>query len=339
MYTEKLKSYVIDLDDDESERWRKVIHQERSAMRALAEEAIEDMKEMSSLTMSPVLHYLFSLFYRTSGGRYFRELKSIADAMGVSASLATVMNCTYELSHYGEWVSPFGCTAGAHWVDGLGMVHARNMDWPLENIGKATRLFRFVEGSREFLSVGIAGFVGVLSGMVPGSYSVTINWAPPTEAPRFDWGPSFLLREVLATCDTYEEAVEELSTSSLATSVFFLVCGTQKGQACVIERTQDLYALREMGRGPLVQANHHVLRDFLDNNASLHEEDVDGCNVYEDSHDRRMCLQRELKKVKRAQSLDEIGKCLDVEPVHNEFSYQQMVFHPESGEVKVWRWS
>jgi hypothetical protein len=38
--------------------------------------------------------------------------------------------------------------------------------------------------------------------MLPHAYSVTINWAPPAAFPCFNFGPAFLLREVLETCDT-----------------------------------------------------------------------------------------------------------------------------------------
>ena len=40
--------------------------------------------------------------------------------------------------------------------------------------------------------------VGVLSGMLPGAYSATINWAPPARAPTFRFGPTFLLRDAMS---------------------------------------------------------------------------------------------------------------------------------------------
>jgi hypothetical protein len=39
-----------------------------------------------------------------------------------------------------------------------------------------------------------------------------------------------------------------------------------------------------------------------------------------------------------ASSLDKIATVLDVEPVLNEQSYQQMIFSPRTGAIKVWRW-
>src|SRR4029077_10256159 len=159
------------------------------------------------------------------------------DALGVSLGTVTVLNCAYELSHL-RWPKLFGCTAGVRWVEGLGLVHVRTLDWPLATMGAATRLFHFRRGARAFVSVGVPGHVGVLSGMLPGAYSVTINWAPPAAFPNFDFGPTFLLRDVLETCDTSAQAVETLERTRLSTSAFFTVCGVEQDEACVVERTQ-----------------------------------------------------------------------------------------------------
>src|SRR6185369_4971423 len=99
---------------------------------------------------------------------------------------------------------------------------------------------------REFVSVGVPGQVGVLSGMLPKAYSVTINWAPPASFPSFDFGPAFLVRDTLETCDTYDAAVHALEQTKLSTSVFFTVCGTEKDQACVIERTHNTAEVRPL---------------------------------------------------------------------------------------------
>src|SRR5204863_9880658 len=109
---------------------------------------------------------------------YSAEMQAWAEALNVSLGTITILNCAYELSHL-----PFGCTAGVRWIEGMGMVHVRNLDWPLASMGNATRLFRFRRGEREFISVGIPGQVGVLSVMLPKAYSVTINWAPPASFP------------------------------------------------------------------------------------------------------------------------------------------------------------
>jgi len=340
MYTTRCPAYDIDLDLPEEERWTEVIKKDKQAARKVAKESMFELSSTVKVLMKPG-GWVFKKLYGLFGGLYVKEIESWAGALGVSAGEAALLNCTYELSHAGEINNIFGCTAGIRWITGLGMVHLRSMDWPLTSIGNATRLFRFHRGDRMFLSVGITGFVGVLSGMVPGGYSVTINWAPPEGVPRFDFGPAFLLREVLQDCDTYDEAVYSLSETKLATPVFFTVCGTRKGEGCVIERTRESAFVRELSKGVIAQANHHVAPCFVSRNEGMdHPYDDEASETsLDDSKARAAKMSSELGKIKRAESLAQASKPLRLSPVRNDLSYQQMAFVPKSGEVRVYRWA
>jgi predicted choloylglycine hydrolase len=218
------------------------------------------------------------------------------------------------------------------WLDGIGMVQVRTLDWPLSSMTTATRLFRFRRGTREFVSVGVPGQVSVLSGMLPGSYSATINWAPPGARPTFDFGPAFLLRDTLETCDTYDAAVERLTRTPLSTSVFYTVCGTDRDQACVIERTQQAAAVRGFTEPALTQANHHVAARFVRNNKVLREVESEG--FHEDSGCRADALCRALAGP--AVTLESVADAVNVPPVLNQYTVQQMLFCPRTGAVKVW---
>ena len=265
MFTTDVPTHWIDLGRDEPKRWEEVISSEKTVANRLIQEAGSQFEKVPEL-----LRWVFGRLYQNSGGLYRGEIAAWAEALGVSLGTATILNCAYELSHL-RWPKIFGCTAGVRWIDGVGMVHVRSLDWPLATMGAATRLFRFRHGAREFVSVGVPGQVGVLSGMLPHAYSVTINWAPPVAFPSFDFGPAFLLRDTLETCDSYEAAVQTLTHTRLSTSVFFTVCGTVKDQACIIERTQCDAAVRKMAGPVLVQANHHVAGRFIKNNEDILE--------------------------------------------------------------------
>lgn len=334
MYTWKTKTYIIDLALDEEERWSEVIRAEKRTARRIAKEATDKLGWFQRVLLKST-GGIFMRAYRALGGRYTGEIECWANALGVTVGEAALMNCIYELSH----VRLLGCTAGIRWVPGLGMVHLRSMDWPLETIGDGTRIFRFKRGKREFISVGIVGFVGVLSGMLPGAYSVTINWAPSFDRPHFDFGPAFLLRTVLEDCDTYEEAVYSLKKTKIAAPVFYAVCGTNRGEACVIERTRTQATVRAFKPPTLVQANHHVARRFKTHNEEMdyrYDEDIDE-TVLEDSERRAATMDRELNKIGGAKTLSQAAKPLRVPPVRNDESVQQMVFLPKTGELKVWR--
>lgn len=332
MFTTDVPSYGIDLSRDEADRWREVISREKAAATRLVQEAGSRFERVPEL-----LRWAFAYLYQRFGGLYRGEIASWAEALGVSVGTATVLNCAYELSHL-RWPQPFGCTSGVRWVDNLGMVHVRTLDWPLAAMGAATRLFRFRQGGREFVSVGVPGHVGVLSGMLPHAYSVTINWAPPAAFPSFDFGPAFLLRETLSTCDSYDAAVRALTETPLSTSVFFTACGTAKGQACVIERTQRDAVVRPMRGTVLVQANHHVAERFIQNNEDLREGEGDeDLFSLAGSGKRADTLGDALAEIPLSCSLETIADVLNRAAVLNHDTCQQMAFCPATGEVKVWR--
>lgn len=332
MFTAAVPTYLIDLGNMESRRWAEVISCEMAVAGCLIQEAARAFERVPELP-----RWVFARLYQAFGGLYRGEIAAWAEALGVSVGTATILNCAYELSHL-RWSKLFGCTAGVRWVERLGMVHVRTLDWPLAAMGDATRLFRFRRGLREFVVVGVPGHVGVLSGMLPGAYSVTINWAPPVSFPSFDFGPAFLLRDTLETCDSYDSAVRLLTRTRLSTSVFFTICGTEKDQACVIERTQREAVVRSPVGSVLVQANHHVAERFAPHNAELRKVEV-GEEEFSiaGSGSRADTLTRALTEIASSCTLEGAAQVLDLPPVRNRQTCQQMVFCPRTGEVKVWR--
>ena len=199
------------------------------------------------------------------------------------------------------------------------------MDWDLPKIRQTTRLIRFVDGKREFVTVGVgSGFVGVLSGMVPGQYAITMNYAPPSERPGFfDIGPAFLLRHVLETCDSMKEAVRMLRETPLAAPAFFTVCGVD--EAVTIECTRTEYAINKMSGGILVQANHHNAKHFTEINDDWDED------CLEFSVARQKCMERKLKG--KHKTMAQWAAALRSYPIHNEATQQSMIFRPAQGEV------
>jgi hypothetical protein len=323
MFSSDLSCFVIDLNTPPSQRWAEVIAHKQEAALALMAEAEAEFRRVPELA-----RWLFSRLYQRTGGLYQEEMAAWASGLGVSVGTVTMLNCAYELSHL-HIPRLLGCTAGVRWVEGKGMVHVRTLDWPLASMGGATCLFRFHKGSREFVVVGVPGQVGVLSGMVPGAFSVTINWAPPGAFPTFEFGPTFLLREVLETHDHYDAAVKTLTETELATSVFFTVCGTEPGQGCVIERTQTDAVVRPMNGPTVVQANHHSAEPFVRHNAMIVR-----------MENAEFLAESSVRAEKLAQCLTEAGDVLatlDVPPVLNKDTVQKMLFCPRTGDVQVWR--
>lgn len=315
-----IKEYQIDLREPEESRWSHVI----SAEKKLLPKIVNSLGEVS---VSSLTGLALGAAYRVSNGLWGDEIASWADGFDITKGQCVALQCSYELAQTLEYTwSVFGCTAAVIDHDDLGPVHVRTMDWDLSMIGKATRIFRFVEGKRSFVTVGVLGYVGVLSGMVPGQYSVTLNYAPPLERPGFGFGPAFLIRHVLETCDTFAEAVKMLSETPLMVPAFFTVCGTKKGQACVIESKRNEYRVRPLKGRSIVQTNHHVVKEWQD--------DVYDDEVLEFSTARYEAMQRSIDKA-NPKSLKGYHILTKRYPVYNETTGQRMTFHPRSGDIIV----
>ncbi|MCP5538376.1 MAG: hypothetical protein H7A51_19350 [Akkermansiaceae bacterium] len=338
--------YIIDISLPENERWNEVIHHEKTIAKSLVKRSTLDTFGANPHDLTTIVRAgmkFFNNVYALTGGHYHEEINAWSKGTGISKNLITFLNCQYELSQLCErkdmlgqnlpsWLRKtlrLGCTAGAVRVAKDQTLHVRNMDWPLESMGRASRIFRFKEGDREFVTVGVPGMVGVLSGMLPGAYSATINYAPPTITPGFDFGPLFLLRHVFETCDTYQDACYALSHTRLSANVLFTVCSAS-GQACLIERTRKEFSRRNMRNGVLGAANHYRTHKFSHHNDLWDDETI------EDSMDRVSSLEGHLSKSLTQAPLARIASSLDYHPVLNSETRQQMIFNPASGEYLVW---
>jgi hypothetical protein len=116
----------------------------------------------------------------------------------------------------------------------------------------------------EFLNVTWPGYVGTLTAMAPGRFAAAINQAPLWRRTRKPWlrpydlaanalrtwrirhcPPDHLLREVLETCRDFGEARRRLETVPIARPVIFTLVGCERGERCVIERTEEGFASRD----------------------------------------------------------------------------------------------
>ncbi len=326
MYSSLVPSFVIDLNSPARTRWKEVAEACLPLTKVIIAEASEQLRYVPEFC-----RHLFAFYYRLRGGLYTDEMAAVAKYAGISVGTATMLNTAYELSHL-HTPRLLGCTAGVRWIENMGMVHTRTVDWPLRSMGPATCIFRLRKGLRECVIVGVPGQISALSGMVPGGYSVTINWAPPDRNPCFNFGPLFLLRRVLETHDNYAEAVETLRSTPLSTSVFFTVCGINPGEGCIIERTQTRAVVRPLVDDVLVQANHYVSPQFQKSNSVMGRMHAAEFVHYSDIRvDEMSCA---LASCKDESDLEGV---LNRPHVDNMETVQKMIFCPRTGMVRVWR--
>lgn len=325
MFTEIVKEYCIDLGLPIEERWKLVVEKEKGVI----DELVNETKALLELLYGNISVPLKLAAAITSPmvGEYREEIGAMTKNKK-SKTILQLANLSYDLSRVGH--STFGCTAG--FFSSTNPIFIRTLDWPLRGIGPATRVFHFHKGDRSFVAIGIPGFVGVLSGMVPGEYSVCINWLPHSGLPTFsNRSPIMLIREVLEKMDTYDHAVTFLSTCAISSSASFSVCGRRKKDMCVIERTCGSAHIRH---GDLTEANHFTFSKFHHHNKSIRENgDNESMSTFEDSVLRKEELAQEIDKLPKRSKISDVIGCLDA--VTKEDTVQKIAFCPATSEYIV----
>lgn len=194
---------------------------------------------------------------------YAAELAAIAAIMGVSEEEALIGNLYYDAIKL-----VIGCTAFAVDTD-AGPLHARNLDWWTDNglLARDSIIVNYSQSaaSRPFRAVSWPGYIGVLSGMAPGRFAITLNAVLSYDPPALAQPVTFLLRSVFETARTFDEAVDRLVSTEIASDCLILVTGTRQGEMAVIERTPTRAAVRWPKDGYIVVANEYV---SLDNTAA-----------------------------------------------------------------------
>ncbi len=136
-------------------------------------------------------------------------------------------------------------------------------------------------GVSQFISTTWAGYVGILTGVAPSKFAVSVNfrfiitspqlidwilfrattkgtfWTNISSAISYSWPVGFLVRETLATANSYSEAVEFLSNSSLIAPCYLTIAGSKPKEGKLITRNtkgeENPWLFSE--KGVIVQTN------------------------------------------------------------------------------------
>jgi hypothetical protein len=199
----------------------------------------------------PLLDGLARTWLVRSRSPYVADIEAIAAALKFPG--IWLLNGSY------EW----GCTAlareeaGAPWL-------ARTLDWPFHGLGRHAEVARMRGPAGDYFSVTWPGYVGVLTGMAPSRFAVSINQAPLSRRTRHPWlrlydiaanalhtwrrvrhiPPDQLLRAVFEACTSFTEARRRLETTPIARPVIYTLAGTRADECCVIERTEEGFTTR-----------------------------------------------------------------------------------------------
>ena len=204
----------------------------------------------------PAMDWVTRRWLVRSSSPYIAELQAIADKLGFPG--IWFLNGCY------QW----GCTTLASEQGGAAPWLVRTLDWPFPGLGRRVELAQMRGTAGDFVNVTWPGYVGVLTASAPGRFAACINQAPMWRRTRQPWlrpydialnagqtwttrsiPPDHLLREVFETSKTFAEAKRRLEKTPIARPVIYTLVGCNRGERCVIERTQYSFISRNHDTG------------------------------------------------------------------------------------------
>uniref|UniRef100_A0A7N8XL35 Acid ceramidase n=1 Tax=Mastacembelus armatus TaxID=205130 RepID=A0A7N8XL35_9TELE len=275
--------YTVDLDLPPSKRWAALLTDKKTELVSMIQ-AIKDLADafVPSGRLIKLVDITLPLMVDTLPYPFSDEIKGIADVSGIPLGEVVLFNIFYEVFTV--------CTSIVAEDNNGNLIHGRNLDfglfmgWDVKNKSwiiseKLKPLVVNLDFKRNnqtvFKSTNFAGYVGMLTGIKPHSFTLTMN-----ERFSLDGGyigilewilgnrdgmwMSFLTRSVLENATSYDEAKTRLAQTKLLAPAYFILGGNQTGQGCVITRSRliDL----KLGRWYVLETNYDHWEEpfFLD---------------------------------------------------------------------------
>uniref|UniRef100_A0A4W4GPC9 Acid ceramidase n=1 Tax=Electrophorus electricus TaxID=8005 RepID=A0A4W4GPC9_ELEEL len=268
--------YTVDLDLPPSKRWTDVITDKKNNAMI---QAIKDLADafVPSGKLTDLVDRDLPLMVDTLPYPFNEEIKGVAATSGVPLGEVILFNIFYEVFTV--------CTSLVAEDPAGNLIHARNLDFGLfmgwknkswvmtEKLKPLVVNVDFRRNNRTvFKSTNFAGYVGMLTGLRPQMFTLTMN-----ERFTLDGGyigilewilgkrngiwMSFLTRSILENATSYAEAKKQLSDTKLLAPAYFILGGNQTGEACIItrSRTQSIHPLEldiQQGRWYVLETNY-----------------------------------------------------------------------------------
>lgn len=194
--------------------------------------------------------------YRLFGGiiMYHNEIDEIAKILEISFAECLLLQLTYEAFS--------ACTSALVEVDHQ-MVHFRTMDWALPELKDITIRIKMYDGDRYlFEAISWAGFVGILTGIKPHKFTISLNYRRSKGGSLFDnlkmlitgaYPSSYFIRELLSNDVSLLANIKQVDLISPA---YFIVMSDEFSG--VIIRDRKGYRIKS---APIVQTNCDGLND------------------------------------------------------------------------------
>ncbi|KAM3864769.1 acid ceramidase [Diretmus argenteus] len=251
--------YTVDLDLPPNKRWTALITDKKTDLVSVIQ-AIKDLADafVPSGKLIEMVDLSLPLVVETLPNPFRDEIKGIAAVSGLPLGEVALFNIFYEVFTV--------CTSVVAEDSNGSLIHGRNLDfglflgWDTKNKSwliseKLKPLVVNLDFKRNnqtvFKSTNFAGYVGMLTGIKPHIFSLTMNERFSLDGgyigilewilgKRDGMWMSFLTRSVLENATSYEDAKYRLSQTKLLAPAYFILGGNQTGQGCVITRSREL---------------------------------------------------------------------------------------------------
>lgn len=251
--------YTVDLDLPPSKRWTALITEKKTDLANMME-AIKELANafVPSGRLVELVDFALPLMVNSLPHPFGEEIQGIAAASGIPLGEVVLFNIFYEVFTV--------CTSVVAEDDQGNLFHGRNLDfglflgWDMKNKSwiiseKLKPLVVNLDFQRNnqtvFKSTNFAGYVGMLTGIRPHMFTLTMNERFSLDGgyigilewilgQRDGMWMSFLTRSVLETANSYEEAKTRLAQTKLLAPAYFILGGNRTGQGCIITRSRAL---------------------------------------------------------------------------------------------------
>eukprot|EP00736_Rhodelphis_marinus_P006671 Rmarinus@m.4334 len=256
-----VEAFVVNLDVPEKDRWKHIIPQYSEKILMLVRKLEAEVASVGLGGLKSAAEFLVKAFDSCGGFVLYRdELLYLSEALRMPFEEVLLVQIYYELC---------ACCTSLLADDDQGAIHFRTMDWPLPELNPLTITVDFHKGGQLlYRTVTWAGFVGVLTGVRVGCYSISVNFRSLGGNPLGNlmrsltgcWPVGYLVRDVLESQSSYAAACQTLENARLVSPSYIIVKAAVRGVGRVITRDPSGFSSRsfrdaEENKEFLVQTN------------------------------------------------------------------------------------
>lgn len=229
------KTYVVNLDLPEEQRWVRVVQDHK--------EIVQDIHTMFRKyipdELIPLVEAIGADIEKYIPAPYAAEMKGIANALNGKIGDVVIANILYDVTAF--------CTSIVSQGPNGQIWHSRNLDYGFTDMLKNITVAIDIQkgGKTVYSVVTYAGYVGVLSGQKPQGFTITVDERDQGNAlynllvgllDRSVVPVSFLVRDALANSPNFTEAVKLLGYTPTAAPVYFIIGGARAGEGAIITK-------------------------------------------------------------------------------------------------------